>query len=94
MSEFFRTQMGRKLIDGDIPKLVNVLERIATQLERKNKLEEKKFVLEERVQKLTIKEAVHHMRLKAFAKEQLEKGTDVPVDLFGLYTGLKTTIAK
>ncbi len=57
MSEFFRTQMGRKLIDGDIPKLVNVLERIATQLERKNKLEEKKFVLEERVQKLTIKEA-------------------------------------
>jgi hypothetical protein len=57
MSEFFRTQMGRKLIDGDIPKLVNVLERIAVQLERKNKLEEKKFVLEERVQKLTIKEA-------------------------------------
>ena len=38
MSEFFRTQMGRKLIDGDIPKLVNVLERIAVQLERKNKL--------------------------------------------------------
>ena len=57
MSEFFRTQMGRKLIDGDIPNLVNVLERIAVQLERKNKLEEKKFVLEERVQKLTIKEA-------------------------------------
>ena len=57
MSEFFRTQMGRKLIDGDIPKLVNVLERIAVQLERKNKLDEKKFVLEERVQKLTIKEA-------------------------------------
>tara|TARA_Y100001937_G_C6887730_1_gene227588 strand:- start:219 stop:404 length:186 start_codon:yes stop_codon:yes gene_type:complete len=57
MSEFFRTQMGRKLIDGDIPKLVNVLERIATQLERKNKLDEKKFILEERIQKLTIKEA-------------------------------------
>jgi len=57
MSEFFRTQMGRKLIDGDIPKLVNVLERIANQLEKKNKLEEKKFVLEERIQKLTIKEA-------------------------------------
>ena len=57
MSEFFRTQMGRKLIDGDIPKLVNVLERIANQLEKKNKLEEKKFVLEERIQKLTIKES-------------------------------------
>jgi|TARA_R100000544_G_scaffold33372_2_gene19858 hypothetical protein len=57
MSEFFRTAMGRKLIDGDIPNLVNVLERIATQLERKNKLEEKKFVLEERIQKLSIRES-------------------------------------
>ena len=57
MSEFFRTQRGRKLLDGDIPKLVNVLERIATQLERKNKLDEKKFILEERIQKLTLKEA-------------------------------------
>tara|TARA_R100000908_G_C3721101_1_gene123825 strand:- start:780 stop:965 length:186 start_codon:yes stop_codon:yes gene_type:complete len=57
MSEFFRTQMGRKLIDSDIPNLVNVLERIATQLERKNKLDEKKFLLEERIQRLTIKEA-------------------------------------
>jgi hypothetical protein len=57
MSEFFRTGMGRKLLDADIPKLVNVLERIAIQLEKKNKLEEKKFVLEERIQKLTIKES-------------------------------------
>ena len=57
MSEFFRTAMGRKLIDGDIPNLVNVLERIATQLERKNKLEEKKFILEERIQKISIRES-------------------------------------
>ena len=57
MSEFFRTAMGRKLIDGDIPNLVNVLERIATQLERKNKLEEQKFILEEKIQRLTIKES-------------------------------------
>ena len=57
MSEFFRTQMGHKLIDGDIPRLVNVLERIANQLEKKNKLEEKKFVLEEKIQKLSIKES-------------------------------------
>ena len=26
--------MGRKLIDGDIPKLVHVLERIAIQMEK------------------------------------------------------------
>jgi hypothetical protein len=57
MSEFFRTGMGRKFYDADVPKLVNVLERIAVQLEKKNKLEEKKFILEERIQKLTIKEA-------------------------------------
>ena len=57
MSEFFRTQMGRKLIDGDIPKLVNVLERIANQMEKKNKLEEKKFILEDKIQKLSIRES-------------------------------------
>jgi|TARA_X000001382_G_C3136531_1_gene168112 hypothetical protein len=57
MSEFFRTGMGRKFYEADVPKLVSVLERIATQMERKNKLEEKKFILEERIQKLTIKEA-------------------------------------
>ena len=49
--------MGRKFYEADVPKLVSVLERIATQMERKNKLEEKKFILEERIQKLTIKEA-------------------------------------
>ena len=57
MSEFFRTAMGRKLIDGDIPNLVKVLERIAIQMEKKNKLEEKKFILEERIQILTIRES-------------------------------------
>lgn len=40
------------------------------------------------------KEAVHHMTLKAFAKEQMELGSDIPVDLFGLYSGFKATIAK
>ena len=56
MSEFFRSQMGRKLLDGDIPKLVNVLERIAIQLEKKNVLEEKRFRLDEKLRKLQIKE--------------------------------------
>jgi len=57
MSEFFRTQMGRKLLDGDLPKLVNVLERIAIQMEKKNTLEEKRFRLDEKLRKLQIKEA-------------------------------------
>jgi len=57
MSEFFRTAMGRKFYDADIPQLVKVLEKIATQMENKNKLEEKRFVLEERIQKLAIRES-------------------------------------
>tara|TARA_B100000579_G_C22302853_1_gene607967 strand:+ start:179 stop:364 length:186 start_codon:yes stop_codon:yes gene_type:complete len=57
MSEFFRTQMGRKFYDADIPQLVKVLERIATQMERKNKLDEKKWQLEEKLQKLSLREA-------------------------------------
>ena len=57
MSEFFRTQMGRKFYDADIPQLVKVLERIASQMEKKNKLEEKRFLLEEKVQKLSIRES-------------------------------------
>lgn len=44
--------------------------------------------------KIDTKEAVHHSTLRAFAKEQIEKGTDIPVDLFGLYSGFKSKIAK
>ena len=57
MSEFLRTGIGRKLLEKDIPKLTSVLERIANQLEIANKLDEKKFILEERIQKIAIKEA-------------------------------------
>ena len=44
--------------------------------------------------KIETKEAVHHSTLKAFAKEQMEAGTDLPVDLLGLYSGFKSKIAK
>lgn len=44
--------------------------------------------------KIETKEAVHHSTLKAFAKEQMEQGTDLPVGLFGLYSGFKSKIAK
>ena len=57
MSEFLRTGIGRKLLEKDIPKLTSVLERIANQLEIANKLDEKKFVLEEKIHKIAIKEA-------------------------------------
>jgi hypothetical protein len=56
MSEFFRTSMGRKFYESDIPQLTKVLERIATQMEIKNTLEEKKFRLDEKLRKLQIKD--------------------------------------
>ena len=59
MSEFLRTGIGRKLLEKDIPKLTSVLERIADQLEKSNKLEEKRFVLEEKINRLAIKESTN-----------------------------------
>lgn len=35
---------------------------------------------------------VHPQTLKAFVKEQIEKGVDFPQDLFGVHTGYVTTI--
>jgi hypothetical protein len=40
------------------------------------------------------KEAVHPSTLKAFCKEQIEKGTGVPSELFGIFIGQKSTIKK
>jgi len=40
------------------------------------------------------KEAVHPSTLKAFCKEQIEKGKEIPSELFGVYIGQKTTIKK
>jgi hypothetical protein len=57
MSEFSRTRMGRKFYETDIPKLATVLERIATQMEKANLLEEKKFKLDEKLQKFALREA-------------------------------------
>jgi len=56
MSDFFRTVMGRKFYEADVPKLTNALERIANQMEIANKLEEKKMLLNEKLVKLQMKE--------------------------------------
>lgn len=39
-------------------------------------------------------EAVHHSSLKAFIREQTEKGNDLPHDLLGIYVGQKATIKR
>jgi hypothetical protein len=40
------------------------------------------------------KQWVEPMTLKAFVKEQVEKGSDVPTDLFGIYIGEKAKIRR
>ena len=55
MTEFHRTARGQKFYEGDLPRLVKVLEKIGNQLESLNEREEKKFMLDERLKKQEIK---------------------------------------
>lgn len=40
------------------------------------------------------KKYVHPQTLKAFIREQMEKGVDFPQDLFGVFTGYATTVKR
>lgn len=40
------------------------------------------------------KQSVHPSTLKAFIKEQVEKGSEIPSDLFGIFIGKKAVIKK
>ena len=41
-----------------------------------------------------LKEAVHPQTLKAFVREQVELGSDIPTSLFNIFSGFKTKITK
>jgi len=56
MAEFYRTVMGRKFYEKDLPSLTLALERIAKQMELQNIREEKKFKLEEKLMKKQIRD--------------------------------------
>ena len=56
MSDFFKTMLGRKLFESDIPELIKTLNSLSTELKRLNEREEKKFKLDERLKRLQIKE--------------------------------------
>lgn len=43
---------------------------------------------------VSLDESVHPSTLKAFLKEQLRKGTDIPLELFGAHPVSKTVIKK
>jgi hypothetical protein len=42
----------------------------------------------------SLKEYVHPSTLKAFVKEQVGEGSDIPTTAFGIYTGFKSKITK
>jgi hypothetical protein len=57
MKDFYRTAAGRRFFESDIPALIEALQKISNQLERSNELGEKKRRVEEKVQKLQIRES-------------------------------------
>ena len=57
MKDFYRTSAGRRFFEQDVPALVEVLQKISTQLERSNDIAEKKRRVDEKLKKLQIKEA-------------------------------------
>lgn len=48
MTKFFETIMGRRFFEGQLPKLITNLDRIATALEKANELKEKEIESEDR----------------------------------------------
>lgn len=56
MSEFYRTPVGRKFYESDMPQLITALEKIALRMDEANKLGERKFKLEEKLIKKQLKE--------------------------------------
>jgi len=42
----------------------------------------------------SVKQAVHPSTLKAFVKEQLTQGKDIPSETFGIYVGSRSKIER
>jgi len=57
MKDFYRTAAGRRFFESDVPALIEALQKISTQLEKANELGEKKRRVEEKLQRLQIREA-------------------------------------
>ena len=53
-----------------------------------------RIMLEDQGYNTEQKESVHSMTLKAFIREQVEKGGEIPRDLFNVYVGQRTTIGR
>lgn len=52
------------------------------------------FALQSRGLSPEVRQSVHPSTLKAFVKEQITNGNDIPTEPFGIYIGTKATIKK
>jgi hypothetical protein len=59
MPEFFKTRMGHKFYDADIPRLTFALEKIGHLLETLNEREDKKWKLEEKLKRIELKDKLN-----------------------------------
>jgi len=57
MKDFYRTAVGKKFFDVDIPTFITALKDIAESLKQLNLREEKKVKLDEKLKKIQIREA-------------------------------------
>lgn len=48
MEEFAKTRAGKKFLENDLPKLVDVLSKLTEALTESNKIEEKKLLIEQK----------------------------------------------
>jgi hypothetical protein len=62
MSEFFKTRMGHKFYEGDIPRLTVALEKIGHLLETLNEREDKKWKLEEKLKRVQLKDKLNEAK--------------------------------
>jgi hypothetical protein len=65
MNDFQKTPIGRKFYESDIPRLILALEKIATKLDESNKLEERRFKLEEKLIRSKIKNISEKLSVKS-----------------------------
>ena len=59
MSEFYKTSMGHKFYEADVPRLSRALEKIAGLLESLNEREDKKWKLDEKLKRAELKQILN-----------------------------------
>lgn len=72
MNDFYKTAMGRKFYETDVPKLISVLEKISHSMAESNKLKERQFRLQEKLMKGELKELSEKVKSTTAEKRKLK----------------------